>query len=129
MNWKQDFDDLDQIMHFIERFVVLMYGRSSNKEHVNDSRIELFAQKGRAFDSILPTKAALVEHIKRAIFQGGCVWGKELLTLSPQLPSPANLGWTRGSGNQWEPVCQELIWFVLSKANPMWMQETMQRGM
>ena len=31
MNWKQDFDDLDQIMHFIKRFVVLMYDRSSSK--------------------------------------------------------------------------------------------------
>ena len=77
-----------------------MYDRSSNKEHVNDSRMELSAQKERAIDSIPPTKTAVVEHTKRKIFQGGCVWGKELLTVSPQLPSPANLGWTRGSGNK-----------------------------
>ena len=73
-------------------------------------------RKEERIDSIPPGKVALVEHTARAIFQGGCVWGKEPLTVSPQLPSPANLGWTRGSSNKWELVwpevssfCEELI--------------------
>ena len=85
---------------------------------MNDSRMELFAQEGRAIESIPPTKAALVEHTKRVISQSGCVWGKELCLCS-FLAQQILDTWTRGSSNKWESVwtslpeasssCQELI--------------------
>ena len=79
-----------------------MFDRGSNKKHVNDSRMELFAQKERAIDSIPPTKAALVDHTKRDIFQGGCVWGKELLCLRSFLAQKIEDGQERlvTNGNQ-----------------------------
>ena len=45
--------------------------RTSSKTSVNDARKQLFAQKGRALDAIPPTRAALVEHAKRAAYQAG----------------------------------------------------------
>ena len=40
---------------------------------------------------IPPAKAALEEHVKRAAYQGGRVFGQALLP-SPELPSPASWG-------------------------------------
>ena len=51
--------------------MVLMNDRTSSKTSVNDARKQLFAQKGRALDAIPPTRAALVEHAKRAAYQAG----------------------------------------------------------
>ena len=101
----------------LERFVVLMYDRTSSKTSVNDARKQLFAQKGRALDAIPPTRAALVEHAKRAAYQAGHCWGQALVP-SPVLPSPQEWGWTMGDGI-WKPFwttlpdvmksCQELV--------------------
>ncbi|CAH3168150.1 unnamed protein product, partial [Porites evermanni] len=63
----------------LERFVVLMYDRTSSKTSVNDARKQLFAQKGRTLDAIPPTRAALVEHAKRAAYQAGHCWGQALV--------------------------------------------------
>ena len=85
----------------LERFVVLMYDRTSSKTSVNDARKQLFAQKGRTLDAIPPTRAALVEHAKRAAYQAGHCWGQALVP-SPVLPSPQEWGWTMGDGI-WKP--------------------------
>ncbi|CAH3182060.1 unnamed protein product [Porites lobata] len=58
-------------MDVIERFVVLLYDRTSSLTKVNESRQELFSKKSRNLDNIPPTRAALVQHTKRAVFQGG----------------------------------------------------------
>lgn len=52
--------EVDQCMQTIERLVVLMYDRTSPAMLVNDARLQLFSQKGRAFDKIPPTQAALL---------------------------------------------------------------------
>ena len=49
-------------MIYLERFVILLYDRTSNKANVNEARKQLFAQKGRAYDAIPPTRAALLQH-------------------------------------------------------------------
>ena len=59
----------DTSMAILERFVVLLYDRTSTKTSVNDPRKQLFVKKGRQFDNITPTRAALLEHSKRAVFQ------------------------------------------------------------
>ena len=42
--------------------------------------------KGRVKDAITPTRAALLQHIKRAVYQGGHCWGKMLqATIGMQL--------------------------------------------
>ena len=44
----------------LERFVILLYDRTSSLEDINQARKHLFAQKGRSIENIPPTKAALV---------------------------------------------------------------------
>ena len=71
----------------------------------------------RALNAIPPTRAALVEHAKRATYQAGHCWGQALVP-SPVLPSPQEWGWTMGDGI-WKPFwttlpdvtksCQELV--------------------
>ena len=53
---------------FIQRFVVLIYDRTSASTTVNECRRNLFT-KGRLVHSIPPTEDALRQHVKRAILQ------------------------------------------------------------
>ncbi len=46
----------------LERFVILLYDRTSSQESVNQARKQLFTQKGRTIDGLPPTKALLVQH-------------------------------------------------------------------
>ena len=61
-HWPTTVDDDD--LQMLERFVVIMYDRSSAATSVNDARLHLFARKQRPYDAIPPTSAALKEHIK-----------------------------------------------------------------
>ena len=107
--------DID--MKKLERFVVLMYDRSSAATGVDEARLDLFARKQRAYNSIPPTQAALVEHVKRASYQAGVIWGQATIC-NPDVSSPAQWGWTQ-KGDTWQihwttrpPIaasCQELI--------------------
>ncbi|KAK3731849.1 hypothetical protein QZH41_020219, partial [Actinostola sp. cb2023] len=91
----------DTCMQHLERFVVLLYDRTSSKLTVNEARKQMFAQKGRALEAIPPSRAALVEHTKRAAYQAGYCWGQALKP-RPVLPSPEKWGWTLSEGT-WEP--------------------------
>ena len=79
-------------MVVLERFVVLIYDRTSSLTKVNEARQKLFLKRSRSLDSIPPTRALLEQHVKRAVFLGGCVWGQTLLC-QPVLPSPSDWGW------------------------------------
>ena len=111
-------DDVpDDGMRVIERFVILMYDRTSTSHDVNLARKKIFGRKN-SVQSIPPTRAALEQHVKRAVYQGGHVWGQLLL---PQqvLPSPTRWGWVRSDDNQYQPfwttlpeasrICYELV--------------------
>ena len=63
----------DTNMSTLERFVVLLQDRTSAQNAVNDARKQLFEKKGRQFDAIPPTRAALLEHSKRAVLQAGYI--------------------------------------------------------
>ena len=84
--------DFDSYMPVIQRFVVVMYERTSSATSVNEARLQMFAQRGREIDAIPPTEAALLQHSKTAIYQGALVWGNAL-DLSPKLPSPSDYVW------------------------------------
>lgn len=104
-------------MQKLEKFVVLMYDRSSALNGVDEERLELFARKQRSYDAIPPTSAALKEHAKRAAYQAGIIWG-QVTDPNPDYDSPANWGWDQ-DGDTWKikwttlpPIsasCQELI--------------------
>ena len=63
----------DTDMKTLERFVVLMYDRSSAATGVDQARLHMFARKQRPYDSITPTQPALREHAKRAAYQAGVI--------------------------------------------------------
>ena len=76
----------------IERFVVLLYDRTSSLNSVNDARLHLFTKKGRSLEGLPPTHEALLQHIRRTVFQGCYVWGN-LGVAMQELPPPEQWGW------------------------------------
>ena len=110
-------DTLQQVMPVLQRFVIIMYDRSSSCNDVNECRKELFAKKGRSIDAIPPTLDALFQHTKRATLQS-IIWN-HCLSPVPNLPSPHEWGWSKGPDDKWMPkwitipqasdACKELL--------------------
>jgi hypothetical protein len=94
----------------IERFVILLYNRTSDLTFVNEARKQLFCHGNRKIEHIPPSKAALVQHIRRAAFQAGHVWGQALVP-KPTLPSPSDWGWQLLPEGSWTP-----LWTTLPEA-------------
>jgi hypothetical protein len=99
----------DECMVQLERFVVLLYCRTSEHSSVNEARKHLFA-RGRQIDNIPPTQATLIEHTKRSAYQGGHCWGT-MLQAQQHLPSPSDWGWKKDNNGDWAP-----FWTSLSEA-------------
>ena len=72
----------------IESFVISLYSVSCTLTDVNQAQQQIFAQPSRTFQYIQPTKAALVEHVKRTTHQAGYVWGQSNIA-KLVLPSPS----------------------------------------
>ena len=66
------------VMLTIERFVILLYDRTSICTDINKARQKLFAKRNN-IKQISPTRAALEQHVKRATYQGGHVWGHQVI--------------------------------------------------
>ena len=114
-------DIQENIMHTIERFVILLYDRTSTCTDIDKAWRKMFAKKTNV-KQIPPTKAALEQHVKRATYQGGHVWGQSLLVapaLPLPLPLPTSWGLTKTVNGLYEPnwttlpetskVCCELV--------------------
>ena len=101
---------VDDQLEVRERFVILIYDRTSSEEKVNEARKQLFSQKGRPMDGLPPSQAALVEHIKRAAYQAGHVWAQMFVAV-PTLPSPSEWGWLQTIDGGWE-----VKWTILAEA-------------
>ena len=100
-------DDMDEI----ERFFVVLYKRTSPLKKVNEARKQLFAHGNRKVENIPPTKEALRQHVKRAVFQAGHIWGQSQIA-KPEIPSPADWGWVKSEDNGWCP-----FWTVMPEAS------------
>ena len=59
-------------------------------------------RNGTMCSQSFPTKAALKEYVKQAVYQGGHVWG-QMLVSTPELPSPCKWGWSKTSEGHYEP--------------------------
>lgn len=94
----------------IERFVILLYDRTSTCTELNKARKKLFVRNSNV-QHIPPTKAALEQHIKRAAYVGGYVWGQTLIP-NPVLPPPTSWGWTKRHDGLYEPY-----WTTLPEAS------------
>ena len=68
--FSMDSDDMKQL----ERFFVLMYSRSCSATSVDEARLQLFSHGSRTLEALPPTKAALYQHVKRAILQACFFW-------------------------------------------------------
>jgi hypothetical protein len=91
---------IDEWMQILERFVVLLYDRTSIEEGVKRARKQLFSKKNTAIDGLPPTQAALIQHTKRAIYQAGHCWA-QMMTPAPELPSPSEWGWNKKPAGGW----------------------------
>ena len=107
----------DEFLEQIERFVVLLYSKTSEAIKVNESRQRVFAQSSRTIENIPPTQGALMQHLKRATYQAAYIWG-QMLVAQPDIPSPFNWGWEdtkAGWAPKWTTLpqaskaCYELI--------------------
>ena len=77
-------DDIQKL----EEFVILLYDKSSlSSKDIDAARKGFFMHKNIQFDHLPPTKAALKQHIPRAVYLAGIVWGQSL-NKDAQLPSP-----------------------------------------
>ena len=108
----------------IERFVVLLYKKTSPISKVNEGRKQLLSSGNMKIEKIPPSKAAPHEHVKRAAYQDGHVWG-QAFTPNPNLPSPTDWGWHKVH-EEWCP-----FWTTLPEASKAcrelpWLYETMQ---
>ena len=89
-------------LQVLEKYVVLMYDRSSATSSVDEARLDLFARKQRSYDMIPPTQSVLKEHAKRAAYQAGHIWGQCVIR-QPELQCPSEWGWSK-KGDDWEVV-------------------------
>ncbi|KAJ8367592.1 hypothetical protein AAFF_G00314420 [Aldrovandia affinis] len=96
----------DEDLKTLEKFVVMMYDRSSTAEGVDDARLDMFSRKQRPYEAIPPTRSALKQHVKRAAYQAGCIWSQSTVR-QPETQTPANWGWTK-KGDLWQIVWTEL---------------------
>ena len=81
----------DECLHVVERFVILLYDKTSTITDVNKVRKKIFA-KTTSVQRIPPTYAALQQLVKRAVYQGGHVWGNVRVLSRSQDPFSKSLG-------------------------------------
>lgn len=90
-----------ELMATIERFVMLLFDRSSACTEADTARRKLFALRHNA-GSIPPTKAALEEHVKRSSTPRRPRVGSRLVS-RPALLSPCKWGWSKTPEGDYEP--------------------------
>jgi len=111
-------DDISEAtISLLERFIVVVYDRTSELSDLNSCRRQLFTKKCRSLELLPPTSDAFCLHVKRAVLQGVHVWGKSL-QIEPEPVCPSKWGWVK-KDDQWTPVwmtlpevskvCRELI--------------------
>ncbi|KAG5883292.1 hypothetical protein JTB14_011542 [Gonioctena quinquepunctata] len=59
--------------HFkkLERMTAVLYDKTTPFSSISQIRKDLFRQKNRAMDKLPPTEDALLQHIRRAVYQAG----------------------------------------------------------
>lgn len=65
---------------------------------VNQARKHLFATLGKHIGAIPPTLAVLFQHILRAAYQAGHIWGRATGEFELEPPSPSGWGWKMEKG-------------------------------
>ncbi|XP_050316127.1 uncharacterized protein LOC126750530 [Anthonomus grandis grandis] len=92
------------------KFTIKLYGDS--RPGINEVRKQMFASDGKHLASIPLTCAALEEHIKRAAYVAGHIWGCANL-VRKNCTSPEGWGWTLDlEVNHWKVLWSKLpqVW-------------------
>ncbi len=107
-------------MNEIQRYVVLLYARGSELSKVDEARKVEFTQSGNQIESLHPTLAALIEHAKKAMYEGGHMC-RQCLVRWPNHPCPGEWCWQKVD-HVWKP-----LWTWLPEAM-VGIQELISRG-
>src|SRR6218665_53616 len=107
----------DATISVLERFVIIMYDRTSECVSLDNARLQMFTKKSKPLESLPPTFDSFLQHVKRTIYQAVHCWGN-CLNKQPHFPDPIEWGWTT-AGESWVPQwmtlpevsrsCSELI--------------------
>ena len=96
-------DDVSEVwLRKLERFVVLLYDRTSTKMRIIEACQQLFSQEEKSIESIPPTKALHTQHNRRAAYQGGHCWGHAIVPVMNLLCS-SRWGWIK-TDSGWKPL-------------------------
>ena len=90
----------NNIMDNLQRFVILMY--DCQCKDINKAWKNIFT-KNTNVKRVVPTFAALKQHVRRAIFQGSFIWYQSPVP-NPHIHSPLNWGWKLEEDNCYEPL-------------------------
>ena len=102
----------------LQRFIVVLYYRTSCSTALNESRKELFCHHNRSMDKLPPTTNSFYQHLLRVIYQAG-IWTTSE-NAQQDMPSPESFGWTKVESTyvpMWMTIpeasraCRELIRF------------------
>ena len=72
----QEGDITKETIKILERFVVILYDRTSEQEDLNSCRKQLFSKRSCTLELLPPTSDAFMLHVKRAVYQGVFIWGQ-----------------------------------------------------
>ena len=103
----------------VERFIVLLYYRTSSQVSVNDARMQLFTQREQTIDGMPPTKAALATYYESCL-PSWTLLGSSNNCFYLELPSPSEWGLNKNTYEEaWKvhwtnlleatQACRELI--------------------
>ena len=87
----------DHIVRQLEHYVCLLYQPDTTLVTVNEFRWWIFRRKQAEAERLTPTKAVLIQAIKRAHFQG-IVWYNDAIA-NPIIPSPSEYEWREEAGD------------------------------
>ena len=73
---------IDEWMHLLNLFVVLLHDRTNTEEGANQAGKQLFSEKGRAIDDLHPTRFALIQHTETAAYLAGHCLAQMMLPCS-----------------------------------------------
>ena len=89
-------------MTILERFVIIMYNRTSECTDLDSAHKFLFTKKSRQLELLPPTSNAFMQHVKRTIYQAVHCWG-QCLQSQPIKHDPSQWGWSKND-DEWNPV-------------------------
>ncbi|KAK3922324.1 tRNA (guanine-N(7)-)-methyltransferase [Frankliniella fusca] len=99
----------DNIFGLLEKFTIRLYDSKSKATDVNTVRKDLY-DGVKTLSMIPPSKDSLRQHILRAAYQGGQIWGQAHLP-EPTPADPTKWGWKK-NGDTLQPMWSTLpdVW-------------------